>query len=422
MNKRFLLLMIILLLLIALTVFFMISNRGTRFSWSPNFKAANKDPYGTFVLSELLKNYFPGEGFKVLSDSIKGNLPTKPSDPSSYVFVGQELYLDSTDTQVLLSFVANGNTAFISSEAIPYDLMFYIYDECEEDYYWDGYSSIEDTAIQVNLSNPALSTSKDFTFNYLYRNKIKEYYWNYIDSSYFCGHDSSLIALGKMNDTLFNFAFIRYGKGVFYLHTIPLAFSNIQLLDKEKLQYADKVFSYLPEGKIYWDEYSKTAGALPPTDFRRNRALSKESPLQYVLSQPPLAWAWYVLVGIGLLYLLFRTKRRQRIIPVIEANNNTSLEFLSTIARLYFLQNDHKKLALHKMRLFQSFIRERYHLQGREMDEELIEKLTIKSDVSRELISKIMLMYNNIKNSNMMTENTLIQFHQLLDDFYKNCK
>lgn len=420
-NRRSIIVILLLVLLVLLTLVFL-SNRKRRFDWTPTYKEASKQPYGGFVIAELLKNYFPGKGYTVLRDSVNGLLPID-SIGENYVFIGEALFMDSMDVQALLKFVENGNTAFISSRTIPYDLMFYVYyDECNENY-WEDYASVDDSAAFLNLNHPNLNVKKAFQYDHLLRNKKRNYAWSHIPSHYFCEEEFSFKALGRMNDSLIHFAKVRYGEGTFYLHTVPLAFSNIAMLDSTHLQYANRVFSYLSSGKIYWDEYSKTSEAVGRRrNNQSNRALSKESPLQYVLSQPPLAWAWYLLLLIGLLFLLFRTKRRQRVIPVLEPNANTSLEFVSTIGRLYFLQNSHRKLALQKMKLFLNFVRERYLLRGSENEEDFLQKLVAKSEVPRALVDKIWLMHRNINNSNLVTENTLIEFHQLMEAFYKKAK
>ena len=236
-----------------------------------------------------------------------------------------------------------------------------------------------------------------------------------------------MASIGTLNDSLPIFARVAYGDGYFYLHTIPLVFTNIQLLDEEGLEYANRTFSHLQAGPIYWDDYSRVSEWMGRRRNERqyysaSRQLSTESPLQYILGQPPLAWGWYLLLSLGLLYLLFRAKRKQRIIPVLEPNTNTSLEFLSTIGRLYFMQNNHKQLALQQMKLWQSYLRERYLLQTRDMDSAFVEKLAHKSEISKEVINKILLLYRNISSSTFVSENTLIDFHRLLDNFYKNSK
>jgi hypothetical protein len=426
MNNRSIRLIVgILIALVLLSlVFYSNQSRKRRFNWQPVYKEASKEPYGTFVIAQLLSNYFPGKGFEVLKDSIHGRLPAQ-SASGNYVFIGEALFMDSLDVQTLLKFVENGNTAFISSRTIPHDLMFYVYyEECNENY-WDDYAGLEDSTVRLNLDHPNLQAVQHYSFIYKFRNKIRTYNWSHIERDYFCAEEFSLQALGSLNDSLIHFAQVRYGKGTFYLHTVPLAFTNIAMLDSLHLPYANRVFSYLPPGKIYWDEYSKTSEAVGRRrNNAGNRALSEENSLQYVLSQPPLAWAWYLLLSLGLLFLLFRAKRRQRVIPVSVPNTNTSLEFVSTIGRLYFLQNSHKKLAMQKMKLFLNFVRERYHLRGSETeaDEEFLTKLAAKSEVSRAFLERIWRQHRNLSKSTENSAEELIQFHYTLEEFYKKCK
>jgi hypothetical protein len=125
---------------------------------------------------------------------------------------------------------------------------------------------------------------------------------------------------------------------------------------------------------------------------------------------------------MAFLYLIFRAKRRQRIIPVREPNTNTSLEFIETIGRLYFQQNNHLKLEEQKMKLFLNFIRDRYHLPTHNIDEKLIEKLAAVSDVKMDKVKSIFALYKSHSKKGEIFEEQLINFHQAMDYFYKNCK
>ena len=424
-NKRILLVVALLAIIILLALLFRSSTK--RFNWGETYAQNSKEPYGTYVIGELLKSYFPGKDFIAFNDSIPNNFPPHPQKDANYVFIGEAIYMDSVDVSGLLKFVENGNKAFISSKTIPYDLMFHLYyEECNE-YFWDDYNFFQDTIAYFSLNHPELVSDSLFEYQYFYQNKAESYYWNYIDTFFLCEDEYSIVALGHLADDKVNFARVKYGKGYFYLHTNPIVFSNFHLLEKQPLNYANKIFSHLTEGTIYWDNYSRVSEAV---GRRRNsgdyanqeRGISSRSPLQYILGQPSLTWAWYLLLALGLLYMIFGAKRRQRIVPVLEKNNNTSLEFISTIGQLYFIQNNHRKLALQKIKLFQAFIRQRYNIQTANIDEEFYKKLNLKSEVEESLIRKIFLLSGNINNSSIVSENTLIELHKLMDQFYKNCK
>ncbi len=413
---------------VLLLIFFMISSgRGNRFDWKESYKPESKDPYGTFVVKELLNGYFPNQPIKLISEGLSTDLPLE-TEPANYVFIGEGLYMDTTDVNQLLDFVSAGNQAFISSKSIPYDLMFYIYYQECNDYIWDDYEQISDTAVIFNMLHRNLQTAEGFEYKFMQRDQASKYRWNYIDSIYFCEEDYSFVELGAINDRYVNFAKMNHGEGAFYLHTNPLAFTNIQLLDEQGVDYAEKVFSHLTPGPIYWDKHSQVAEAVSRRRNQRNnyygseRSFESEGPLSYILKQPSLAWAWYLLLALGLFYLVFRAKRKQRIIPVYEPNRNTSLEFISTLGTIYFMQNDHKKLCLQKMRLFLSYVRERYHLPTKEINNEFVDKLSSRSEVSPDIIKNIIKYFQNIKSSTFVSENTMIDFHLAVHQFYQTRK
>ncbi len=54
----------------------------------------------------------------------------------------------------------------------------------------------------------------------------------------------------------------------------------------------------------------------------------------------PLKWAFWMLLLLFLIVFLFESKRRQRLVPVIGALRNTSLDFVKTIRRLYYQRRD----------------------------------------------------------------------------------
>lgn len=399
---------------------------GQRFNWQETYEAESRDPYGTQVMLGLLTSYFPEEPLEVIGQQLSQALPEDKLAGGNYVFVGEGLYLDSIDVQTLLSFVGSGNRAFISSRTIPYDLMSYLYSGACVDSYWDDYYEMYDTSARLDFFQPGLRSDTGFVYQFYFRNEMRPYRWQFIGNEFFCEQPYSFQALGYFGDSLVNFARVPYGEGAFFLHTTPLAFTNFHLLEREHLDYAGRVFSCLQEGPIYWDDYNRVTEGVSRNRNDRywggNRSLPSESPLRYVLQQPPLAWAWYLLLVAALLYLVFRARRRQRVIPVKEPNTNTSLEFVSTIGRLYFLQNNHRQLARQQMRLLKGFIRERYQLHTQELDDDFAQRLAAKSEVPRPVIDKILLLDRNIGRSNSLTEHTLIEFHQTIEQFYQTCK
>ncbi len=408
------------LVLILLAVYFFGSKKN--YNWQEHYQKKGKDPYGTRIITELLKS--TDQEFIIVKDSLSQGLPEAPEELSNYVFIGQSMYMSPSDVDRLIDFAINGNNVFLFCNYIPHNLMFYLYDgECEPSL-WDDFSSFQDTAVTLSLTHPNLVEGDESEYVYLSRYGARSYKWRYFYPEYFCNNEGAFAELGRINNEYINFARVQYGDGYFYMHTTPLAFTNVNLLEEEAYNYARKVFSHMIDGPIYWDEYSRVPESVARTMNNRdgggfNRNLSSKSPLQYILSQPALKWAWYLLLLMGLLFLIFRVKRRERVIPVLEPNTNTSLQFVRTIGRLYFLQNNHRKLALQKMKLFHIDVRENYGLHYQENDTKFEEKLAQKSGVSEEIINKVYLMYRNIKGGRFLSADALIDFYKAMAAFYK---
>ncbi len=414
--------------LIILCFFIYFRGGGQQYSWVEDYKEKSTDPYGTAILHELLEDYFPNKDLVDLKKSIYKEIPLATNDTTdNYLFIGEALYLDTNNIDALLQFVEKGNIAFISSKTIPYDLMFHLYyEECNYNY-WEDYDAHSDSMSVLNFLNPSLRKEQPYEYRFLNKNLPRNYRWQYIDSAYFCDEPYSFAEVGANHLGQINFAKKAYGKGTFYLHTTPLVFTNIQLLDQTGLDYVERALSHLHPGNIYWDTFSRTAENIGRRRNQRaghggSRGLTAESPLKYILQQDSLAWAWYLFLALALVYLLFRAKRRQRVIPVLPENSNTSLEFISTIGRLYFIQNDHRELSLQKMKLFLGYVRDRYHLPTKDLTDTFAARLSAKSEIPLSVIQTIVKYYTNIKTSNVISEQTMIDFHLEMDKFYKHCK
>lgn len=422
---------VIALALIALfaTLYWVNRVDGSRFDWRDSwvesaYSETSNQPYGTQVLHRLLEDYFPAKKFADIRESLVEELPLDSLKRSSYVFVGEGLFLDSASTEHLLAFVARGNTALLSSKTIPFDLMFHLYFEECTGAEWNDYAKHSDTEVQARVSASRFGTP--VPLHYASQNVPEEYAWSYIEAEFFC--DSlPQHPLGLLNDSLVNFAAFPYGKGRFLLHTTPITFSNYHLLRESSRRYAADVLAHLPEGDIFWDAYSRVPEAVAR---RRNnddgRGLPAEHPLAYVLQQPPLAWAWYLLMALSLAYLVFRAKRRQRIIPVLGKNENSSYEFISTIANLHFREKNYRYLCVQTMRLFLARVRERYGLVAQldpdtlkpRFDAQFEQRLAHVSEVPLRQVHDIFTQYMATVQYEP-TEDMMVRLHQAVEVFWK---
>ena len=390
--------------------------------WRMNLKDDNLEPYGTQLVKELVKNHFAQDSFIVIEEKLGVGLPDNPVDNTNYIFIGEAMLMDSVDSEKLLEFIYSGHTALISSRTIPDILISQVYDNPCDSTYWEDYGLYYDTAVITNFTHPDLALDEPLNFPYIRRNRVSNFYWQKIDEYLLCRAENYPEIITQSSDSIVDMVLFRHGAGKLYLQTSPITFSNYYVSSKQGKVYLPRFFAHLGNGPIYWDGFSN----VPMSVGQRNNASNRrpleptEGPLEYVLSQPPLAWAWYLLVTMGLLFLVFRAKRRQKMIPVLAPNRNTSLEFISTISRLHFTGENHQKMALQKMELMEIFIRNKYRLSIE--DENFITKLSHTSEVDEAIIQKMFLIYTNIKSSKTASDKTLIELHKLTAYFYQHCR
>ena len=404
---------IVVLLLLLLAAYFLF-RKGSH-NWTDHYLPDSKDPYGLFLIKNALKSYFDGKVFHVASDS----LPALEG-AGVYAYIDGYYFPDSARQQQLLQFVKSGNQAFIACENFPLSFFEAIKRADNADllaplpfnlYFYEMASD----EVALNFIHPRLRLDSSYVCRFRNETDTLDYVWRYFPDSLLQAFPNSLVRIGTMNDSLVNCIGITCGKGMFYLHATPLAFTNVTLSEGNGMQYAERLFSHLTPGDIYWEQYDWSVPGGQPS-------FGSETPLKYVLSKPSLAWAWYILLGMAVIYLFFRARRRQRVIPVLEQNVNGSLEFIGTIGRLYFLQSNHRRLCQQEMKLFLSFVREKYHLSTKELDETFVSTLAARSEVPEDLVRRIVLLNRNIKSSSFVSDAILIDFHNMLEAFRRDCR
>ncbi len=429
-NKAPYLILSVVVLLLG-TFFFIIWLNSAKYNWNEIYIENEKQPYGGYILAEILKDSRGDDTFVLIKDSISTFLDNKIGEEAqhNYVYVGNQLYLDSAETEVLLKFVEQGNNAWIISnhqsatlrDTLFPDYLRYNFDDYENDW-WSGnvLDYMTDSMVTVQIPKSEIIS---YECKSIYQLEAFERQWKYLDLNLDTLFDSQVEIKGFFNDEYPNFAEVKFGEGSFFIHTNPLVFGNYHLLNEKCFAYTQEVFSDLKPGSIFWDEENRDYQF-----FEQNGDSDRvsEGPLTFILSETSLKWAWYLVLLATLLYLLFGARRKQRMIPVLAKNENTSLEFSETISQLYMQQKDHRKLCILKMDLFKAHIREHYGINTNtnDKDEERVMRKLIasKSNISEKMIDSIFEEFRNITIMFEVKNQDLVSFHQKLEYFYGECK
>ncbi len=355
--------------------------------WTETFSGKSKKPYGSFLLREILPDIFPGmevvESFdpanKVLVNAKAG---------MNYIIISPSFSPDEDESAALLHFIKKGNTMFIASR-------FFRGDFADELKLKTGVRPFTSSSSTVNFVNKRLRTMKDYSFS-----RMSSCY-------YFASfRRQRATLLGTDNEGRANLVKVRYGKGNVILSTIPLAFTNYYIADEKNYTYACRAMSYLPVKPSVWDEYYKPHSAVPAT------------PLRYILSAPALKMAYYILITLIFVFVIFRAKRKQRIIPVIEPLPNTSRDFIETVGKLFFQEKDHLDIFKKKQLYFFEHVRTFYHIDEISFSDDFYEILSGKSGVDRESVKKLFSLIGDYSSRKHLYDNDLVKVSSLIEEFY----
>lgn len=393
--------------------------------WEPTLYNTDTNPYGTYITYNLLDDVFDNkvhstrqpvytnlrkklDGYIRYSNEREDDYDYEPgysqpevpmsfydsikdiSDTTAYMFINLDFELDKVDIQYFLDFIAIGNNAFISAERISRNLL-------------DSLGIKESSKYFTLDSTYTITDYKEKSY------RLRNYKRNTKLHVYDCQHPVRVLAQNSLNDTVF--VQVKYGKGNIYLHTMPLLFTNYNVLKPEKYDFAFRTLSYIPENNhILWDEYQKQG------------LVGEQSMFRVMLNSAPLRIALYlILIGL-LLYMIFESKRTQRLIPVIKKPVNSSIEFANTLSNLFYRKQDYITMTKYRMNYLLDFVRKRYYLSTETIDDEFIDFLQAKSTMERSKLEDMFTAYENILRYPSIAADYYREFNNLLEEFYRKVK
>jgi hypothetical protein len=396
--------------------------------WTRHFIGSSKDPFGTSLVFENLSTYNNNQEPTVLrvpayNHCKSPNLPAK----STYLYVNNDAQgLGKNDINALLEFATKGNTIFIASNTFPEKLLDTLHVRIKQrslvDYVAFGKaqkkqdslqkknadgiwfnleeSDFKSDSLKVNLLNKQLKFEQSFVLD-------KE-----TGENHFVTNDTTrAVALGVNQHGEYNFLKFRFGKGEFFLLTVPEVFCNYYT-GQHQIDYVWNALSYLPKKPLYWDEY-----------YKQGRE-GNQSIFRVITERPPLKWALYLTFLCLGLYVVFEGKRRQRVIPIIEPPKNTSLEFVETIGLLYYEQQNHGDIAQKKITYFLNFVRNRFNLKTSDLqDREFRESLSQKTGIVQDEVNSFLnLLQNTVQTGQNLSEKDLLNLNQAIETFIQKAR
>lgn len=336
--------------------------------WEESLRADDKNPYGTYILSNSLNDLFPHTSIENIRKDIVGTLGENDKNQQAYIAIAPDIYTDSLSIAKLLQFVRKGNTALLAAEDFDQGFLdsLHLHIEASLFNFKDPASAFSDSGYAYLSGNTKSYSCRTITLD------------NYFDT---IGNKYPVTILGTRGNKKqeVNFVQIKIGNGLLLLHVNPLVFSNYFLIRNGNEDYVSKVLSYIPNDctHIYWDKYYTEGKEEPTTPFR------------FLLSNHWLQIGLYLTLILLLLYVCFHAKRQQRPIPVLTARRNTTEDYIKTIASLYFNQKSNREIGQKKAQYWLSYIRRNYYIDTTEHNKEFITSVAKKTGTDEKLIQKI---------------------------------
>jgi len=360
-NKRLYIVLALVAIVIGLLIFLFFEYRMVNNAdWANKYELHSKDPQGTWLMEELTKSYFPE------ATNEENSIPEDiPGEHQLYIRMARRASLLQAQIDSLAAFVDAGNTAIVIAENMFGNIDTLLGDDFYVSYFWYSSSYITfdfwegspfDSMCVYYAYNNELDTtdlrSPLYSINANTSSDSTDYkpVFAYLSTVYDDGEGEP----EEQSDGMM--ARIPRGEndGLLYIGTIPEIFTNIGLQQRKVVQFYDEFLHRLREpSHIYWD--------MRPGLYIKE--LEDRSPLRFIMAQPSLRLGYFMLMGLSLLFLIFRSRRRQKVFPLREENTNTSLEYIDTLSKLYLSAEKHEKLVLHHEKIFYHEVEKKYFIR-----------------------------------------------------------
>ncbi|MCG8306217.1 MAG: hypothetical protein MI975_02420 [Cytophagales bacterium] len=365
-----------------------------RFNWFVTLHQRDKNPFGAYVLKSLMRDSWIPE----VTSSNKTLFELSELNEPNLMIICENFEVSPSGIEALMNLAYGGKRILISahqmdtsfSQALKFSL-----NKLSFSFYLQNMWGGDTTGVSLSEARP------DAGKVYWYPRQLLSQHFMDFDTAKFRvlarNTDGEAVALK-----------IDHGEGAFILSSTPLVFSNFSMLRSENHEFAAGILSRLLPGALHWTEY-----------YQLGRMESR-TPLRYILTQPPLKWALYVLMISILMFMLFEMKRKQRVIPVLSPLKNETLDFVKTIARLYYQRKDHKNLAAKKILHFTEYLKHQLHVDLNDDISEVVTTVAAKTATDEKEVQLFFDQMNRIGNASFISSGDLKSLTDRIDRILKN--
>ncbi len=376
-------------------------------NWEVKYLPFDKNPRGGYLFHRLLQTHigkhdmYVAETPRQLDSMIHMNKKRK-----TFVFMGNAFGMERYYFDSIMKQVEKGSDIFIS---------FYQMRDVQVESFFEEFEFRSDYAEMETV----FTTTGKYEMLNLYEKDTVAAEWLAFGDVETAGPSKTLSTFMEMD----NFIVINIGEGKAYLQTNPQMFVNYQIKRPAGYQYSKYVIDFLSKDRdVILMEYGRLPdnwGENDTDDQSGTEGKEDDSFLRVILENPYSRTGLLLLIAGVILYVIFRSRRKRPIVPVIEKNKDMTLAFTETITSIYFSKRNPYGLLQVQRKNFYANIQKHFFvdLSRREGDRELM-ILAEKSNKPLEEIKNLVQTFET-KEASMVTDQMITEMGKRQRDFYR---
>lgn len=360
----------------------------------------DKRPFGGFVAKSIIDSVFHFSDIGSNKKTFKswfGSEAEKEQIAIGHVYVVMSPAVRAYEAEAanMLSYVKEGNSLLLMTDEISEELAetfgFRIINELENIAYTNRFEMLDTRLTTMDSSNRSHQSFSYYYYPLLHKISASNRY-----------DTVQTIAVNSQNQP----AVMRMpiGSGQLIIVTNARALGNYFLLTGSNYHYLEEILSYLPNdpARLTWDAFYQRNTARPPEDY---------SLLDALLAIPALRWSFWILIVLAALWVFSNLRRKQKMIPVLQPNTNTTVSFIQTIAQLYFNKQDHANIGRKMSAHFLDLLRNKYYMPRNITSAEWASVLSQKTGLAEEDAKDVVILMRKAQMNESFSDADLLQLY-----------
>ncbi|HKK39898.1 MAG TPA: hypothetical protein VJ949_10805 [Cryomorphaceae bacterium] len=371
-----------------------------RYIWNETYTDDGSQPYDLSLFKGVLEE--SASEFEVL-EGLFADKSYLESSGNTMIYVAGYAWIDSSEAKLLEQFVKKGNNLIISSRSAGKSLRYLLDCGIAED------ATLSDEKVSSTIKVEGSDGS--FALSYDMYNQPNPHSWIFFKDLP-CAEATGFIEINE--DRHPNLVETEIGSGRLLMHSTPLVFTNYHFRNDSVFAYVNELISKA-DGETY---YYLEPGVSPSSSGGPSIG---ESPLKFILANPPLKWAWYLTIVLALFYIINSMRRKQRAIPVVSLPENQTSAYLDMVYRLFRKEGSHRDIVHSQVKLLQSFLRNRYSLNAYKLNDEFYELASAKLKLDKNYIEQFFKQLERSRYNSTLDDSELLKIDREITEFYLRC-